>query len=381
LYRSVISDNLGNDPSTDGANNWISLADAQYVVYNNQTSGLVAVTGQEAFDEIVALIDNLPSSVVYRGQLDVSGGDASLPGAPTNGDLYVIAVAGTITVSTAGGAPAPEMVDVGEQIIYNGDEDQWDLIAQVTQAASISYNNSSSGLPDSDVQGAIDTLDSRLDDAEIDIAENADDILDAEGRLDSVESTLSGLGTAAQEDVQSGPLDTTAGALMAVGAFGLGSTAGSDQPDWPNTSLDNIENVGAGIYRTVGSTTGTPDGSGSWNIYFSRRNSPDSTQLALKSTAAPDIWIRYANGGTETNPTWSDWEQVWTSDNLVKQTSDTDATAGRVMTVPAFGIGSVDNAFITDLSDETTPTGLYRTDATSFSAGSGTPNPTSRTFK
>ncbi len=183
IYRSTIASNAGNQPSTDGANNWVSIADAAVVVYDNTSSGLLAVTGQSAIDEIVALINNLPSSVVYRGQLDVSAGNSALPAAPQNGDLYVIAVGGTITVSTAGATPVLTAVNVGEQIIYNGDDSQWDLISSVQQAATVSYNNAASGLSATNVQNAIDEVEGRIDTTETNIVNNDNDIATNAGNI------------------------------------------------------------------------------------------------------------------------------------------------------------------------------------------------------
>ena len=183
IYRSTIASNAGNQPSTDGANNWVSIADAAVVVYDNTSSGLLAVTGQSAIDEIVALINNLPSSVVYRGQLDVSAGNSALPAAPQNGDLYVIAVGGTITVSTAGATPVLTAVNTGEQIIYNGDDSQWDLISSVQQAATVSYNNAASGLSATNVQNAIDEVEGRIDTAETNIVNNDNDIATNAGNI------------------------------------------------------------------------------------------------------------------------------------------------------------------------------------------------------
>lgn len=321
IYRSVSASNVGNDPLIDGASNWISLADAQYVVYDNASSGLVAVTGQAAIDEIISLINSLPSSLVYRGQLDVSAGDASLPVSPVNGDLYVIAVAGTITVSVGGGAPSATAVNVGEQIIYNGDTGNWDLIAQVTQASSIIYNNATSGLAATDVQTAIDEIESRLDTAETDITNNETDISDLDSRVTTAESTLSGLGSAATEDVQTSSTDSTADRVLKIdlneGSFGLGSVV--NVPNWPNTSINNCSGVASGLYRTVGTTTNTPDASTTWNVLFIRQNSSVGfSQMLMRggSNANSDIYFRSSSGGTATNPTWSSWAYSYTDQDF-----------------------------------------------------------------
>lgn len=163
LYVSLISNNQGNQPSTDGGANWQDFGQSIRLPYSNTSSALTAQTVQAAIDELKNLLDNLPSSVVYKGQLDVSAGDAALPASPSNGDLYIISVGGTITVSSAGGAPAATAVSPGDQIIYNGGLSQWDLTGAVTQAASVSYNNATSGLAATNVQDAIDEVDSDVD--------------------------------------------------------------------------------------------------------------------------------------------------------------------------------------------------------------------------
>lgn len=313
LFRSLIADNVGNDPQTDLGGNWKSIANAQFVDYDNASSGLVAVTAQGAIDEIINIINNLPSSVIYRGQLDISAGDSALPSNPQNGDLYVIAVAGSITVSVANNAPSLVAVSRGEQIIYNGDTGNWDLIAQVTQASSVSYNNAASGLAAGDVQTAIDLLDAKADTAESNISQNAGDISSLEGRATSLEAFEAQAGTAYTADVQTNQLDTSAGALMAVGAFGLGDT--NDLPTWPQTSLNNLTGVGAGIYRAIFGTSDTPDGSNFWVVWYSGfrvASSIQATQIAVRTDNTGVMYFRSSSGGTAANPTWSPWKQVLT---------------------------------------------------------------------
>ena len=370
IYRSTITSNSGNQPSTDGANNWVSIADASVVVYDNISSGLLAVTGQAAIDEIVALINNLPSSVVYRGQLDVSAGNSALPATPQNGDLYVIAVSGTITVSTAGATPVSTVVNIGEQIIYNGDDTQWDLIAAVQQASSVSYNNAASGLAATNVQNAIDEVEGRVDTAETNIANNDNDISTNAGNIttnannigtlttsvatnaDNISTNagniatntsniatntgvISSLGTAATADVTTSATDTTAGRVTKVGDFGLGAAV----TPLESTDLNSIPV--SGFYGlNTSAVANKPTGmSGASTLLQINYDSNDKMQMAFNRNGSTQ-WIRNEIGGT-----WTSWVEILTDNNTGTvvtsdiTTTSIDSTAGRVTKVGDFGIG------------------------------------------
>ncbi|WP_417480478.1 pyocin knob domain-containing protein [Maricaulis maris] len=127
---------------------------------------------------------------------------------------------------------------------------------------------------------------------------------------------------------QTSPTDTTAGALMAVGAFGIGSTALSDI-----ASADNLS--AGGVYRFGINTVGRPPFIDYGTIVAVVRSSAEQTQLA-QSTNTNEIAIRYKVGGA-----WSTWQEIWHTGNLVKQAGSLDSTPGSMMEVGAFGLGSV----------------------------------------
>lgn len=79
-----------------------------------------------------------------------------------------------------------------------------------------------------------------------------DSVLSAFGKI---QARLNLLGTAANANVQASPTDTTAGAMMAVGAFG--SAGGTTNVNFPGTSVDDhlIPNGTYRVYRSA-----TPDG-------------------------------------------------------------------------------------------------------------------------
>lgn len=213
FYLSQADANTGNDPATDSVN-WIDLTNALLSPYDNTISGLAATNVKTAIDELQTNIDAVPSASTYRGQLDVSSGNAALPVGPTNGDFYNISTGGTITVSSNGGTPAATAVTAGQAIIYNGGDTQWDLIASVEDAAAVDYDNTTSGLAGTNVQTAIDEVEARVQ--------------VNEGDITTLESQVAALGTGSnyqgQLDVSTGdaalPSSPDAGDLYYISVAG-----------------------------------------------------------------------------------------------------------------------------------------------------------------
>lgn len=151
---------------------------------------------------------------------------------------------------------------------------------------------------------------------------------------------------------QTSPTDTTAGAMMAVGAFGLGANT----PEWPKTTLNDFT-VPTGFYRATSSVTDTP-----WADYWgvAIEKAPDGAYVRQSIWClnnATRIFERVISSGVAVP-----WREIWHTGNLVKQTGQTDTTAGALMAVGAFGLGHplyVGNADLNTLQTS----GFYRSDA------------------
>lgn len=130
---------------------------------------------------------------------------------------------------------------------------------------------------------------------------------------------------------QTSNIDTTPGALMTLGAFGLGSSA--------RATIDDADAIIAdGTYAVGSSWTGSPvAGPSGLNQGYIKHISWVTAAYGLQifhnvNSSYVSKWRRKDNG------VWSDWVENWHSTNLVKQTGVSDATPGRVLTVGAGGL-------------------------------------------
>ncbi|MFG6550288.1 pyocin knob domain-containing protein [Sulfitobacter sp. M21595] len=138
--------------------------------------------------------------------------------------------------------------------------------------------------------------------------------------------------------VQSSPTDTTPNRLLKMDAFGLGADAG------PNvTNVDT--HYTSGFYYCNGGAHNTP---ASGDNPFPTMNGAFGLLVGNSSVGDADdyVWqiaidVSGGNGTkyrTRGNVGWTSWGRFLTDDDV--QSSDGDATAGSLMRVNAFGLGS-----------------------------------------
>lgn len=138
---------------------------------------------------------------------------------------------------------------------------------------------------------------------------------------------------------------TTAFVRSAMGLFGIGSSAfGLDTPD-----LNEARPTG--FYYCSTPTNGP--GENGWLLHENIASAGYATQT-YKFAFSARVFSR-----TQTAGTWSAWQELWHTGNLVKQTSSTDTTAGALMAVGAFGLGADAMPPRDDLNTLTTA-GIYQ---------------------
>ena len=147
---------------------------------------------------------------------------------------------------------------------------------------------------------------------------------------------------------QTSSTDTTAGALMAVGAFGLGNSVRLESIDM------NAIPFKSGFYFVAVPTLNAPPARSSQfgHVIMTSIDGAEATQTWVDAAGSSLSFYRATISGV-----WGAWQQVVTG---VKQTSATDATAGALMAVGAFGLGaSTSSPYGTDLNGYRT-SGFYR---------------------
>lgn len=163
------------------------------------------------------------------------------------------------------------------------------------------------------------------------------------------------------DDRQSSATDTTADALMKVGAFGWGSTLISLLED-ANSALG----AGTQFYRGYNGTN-YPDGStDGYVLLHIDRSDGAAFQVAYNVTDGDQYTRSY------TASAWSAWDKTLKASAV--QSSVTDETAGKLMQVGAFGWGLTSGAAnIADWDDHTIASGMYLFSITTANLGSKPP--------
>jgi len=125
-------------------------------------------------------------------------------------------------------------------------------------------------------------------------------------------------------------LATTAFVRAAMALFGLGAERVY------SGDLNGL--ITPGLYSVSAGSTNWPfGGSGGTLIALMHGGGDYASQLALSVTDSRIL--KRAKVGAS----WSEWQELWHTGNLVKQTGPTDTTAGALMAVGAFGLGGRNN--------------------------------------
>lgn len=186
--------------------------------------------------------------------------------------------------------------------------------------------------------------------------------------LDAIAIFLEALKTGSIHDVQTSAFDTTANSLLRVGSFGLGA-----RNTTMVTDLDAI--VYSGLYSVSSKATNRPSWAGaaaSSVLVMPGGGSGRCTQVHfVDNVEPPRIGIR----NLRSNGTWTEWQEIYHSGvqfplgatlssaqsalGILKQATPLDATAGALMAVGAFGLGTPMPIQTVDL-DTLNTTGFHR---------------------
>ena len=133
-----------------------------------------------------------------------------------------------------------------------------------------------------------------------------------------------------RDDVQSSLNDTTADKLMKVGAFGLGRTGITPEP---NNDLNLT--TPSGVFSADSATANKPNGNtGNWLVWNLPRTPADSAQLAVSRTSFTS-GARGLQHRTKNEGVWGAWRQIYQQDNILGTVSQSGGVpTGAVMEKP-----------------------------------------------
>ena len=118
------------------------------------------------------------------------------------------------------------------------------------------------------------------------------------------------------ESQQSSTYDTTAGALMLVGAFGLGAEDAQTIAD-----MNTATSLRAGFYRIAGGSTANKPGTINFGTCLLLRYNNGAFHQVAFSSVNDEIWIRYFS-----TPSFTTWRRIYTSSGIVGTVSETSGT-------------------------------------------------------
>lgn len=119
------------------------------------------------------------------------------------------------------------------------------------------------------------------------------------------------------ENQQSSTYDTTAGALMLVGGFGLGANDSQTIAD-----LNSETSLRTGFYRIAGGSTANKPGSVNFGTCLVLRYNSGAFHQVVISSANDEIWLRYFS-----TPSFTTWRKIYTSTSIVGTVSETSGIA------------------------------------------------------
>lgn len=140
-----------------------------------------------------------------------------------------------------------------------------------------------------------------------------------------------GLGTAATATLTTSTTDSTFGRVLKVGDFGLGYIGATV----PTADLNDL-GTASGFYGINSGTANQPIGSGSGSNCIHTSFNIDNIQQTVLGRNSDQVWHRRKTAGV-----WQPWVEEWNTANLVKTTSTMDSTAGSMLKVGDFGLGSL----------------------------------------
>lgn len=127
------------------------------------------------------------------------------------------------------------------------------------------------------------------------------------------------------------------------GNFGLGA-----DPAASGVSVQDANAITAtGFYNLNSPFANGPVPNHCAIIHVTFDTSPVQLAVSVGNTAG-DLYVRSMAAGS-----WGAWERLWSYTELVKQTGSRDATAGRVLTVGAFGLGTLLEWVVLDFNNVT----------------------------